>query len=388
MGSIGGLLGLQGGAGGTGFNVTPGTDAGQLQSSYNGAQNSIQSQQALLQALQQQNGLGNQNQVYNQLQGVANGTGPNPAQAMLNNATGQNVANQAALMAGQRGAGSNVGLIARQAGQQGAATQQNAVGQGAALQAQQSLGALGQAGALANQQAGQQIGQTNQNANSAMTEQQLLQNANSQNNAVQGSLANTTMQGQQGLIGGLLGGLGTALGTPAKAQGGMIGYADGGVTPGPQSSLGQFMSGMGTAMGNGSGSEALGSGMSSLMGGVVNQARGAPATPMADALMGSQFAGTSPGFGVMPAAAAPSPSLGVGSLMSGGGNVGNKLKEGGGVPGKAKVEGNSYANDNVKALLSPGEGVIDRETMADPGQAGQMARLLMSIVNAKKKAKK
>ncbi len=91
-----------------------------------------------------QNVLGQQQATAGQLQGIANGTGPNPAQAALNNATGQNIASQAALMAGQRGAGANVGLMARQAAQQGAGIQQQAVGQGAEMQAQQQLAALGQ----------------------------------------------------------------------------------------------------------------------------------------------------------------------------------------------------------------------------------------------------
>ncbi len=139
----------------------------------------------LTNALQYAGGVGTQNNAVNnlgnvfnsqgstlgQLQGIANGTGPNPAQAMLAQQTGQNVSNQAALMAGQRGAGANVGLMARQAAQQGAATQQQAVGQGATMQAQQSLGALGQmgtqqqgmantaatAGGLGTTQVGQQI---------------------------------------------------------------------------------------------------------------------------------------------------------------------------------------------------------------------------------------
>lgn len=90
---------------------------------------------------------GQQAGTLGQLQGIANGTGPNPAQAALNQATAQNVANQSAMMAGQRGAGSNVGLIARLAAQQGANTQQQAVGQSATMQAQQQLGALQQMGA-------------------------------------------------------------------------------------------------------------------------------------------------------------------------------------------------------------------------------------------------
>ncbi len=102
------------------------------------------------------NGVQNQQAVYQQLQGIANGTGPNPAQAQLAQATGANVANQAALMAGQRGGASNVGLIAREAGQQGAATQQESAQQAATLQAEQSLGAIGQMG----QVAGQQVGET------------------------------------------------------------------------------------------------------------------------------------------------------------------------------------------------------------------------------------
>ena len=237
MGAIGGLLGTAGGAAGSGFStpqqasiVNP-TNAGQISSAYTGVQNSQQAQQNLLSALQGQNGLGNQSQVYGQLQGVANGTGPNPAQAMLNQATGQNVANQAALMAGQRGAGSNVGLMARQAAQQGANIQQQAVGQGATMQANQSLNAISAAGNMANTQAGQQIGQTNANTAAQQAEQAALINAqlgvNNSNvgmqsnvNNVNGQLANTTMQGQQGLIGGVMNSLGG--GISSLAEGGDV----------------------------------------------------------------------------------------------------------------------------------------------------------------------
>lgn len=127
---------------------------------YNGAQN-LNSSLAAQQALAQQ-----QQGTLSQYQNIANGTGPNPAQAALNRSTGQNVANQASLMAGQRGAGANVGLIARQAAQQGAAIQQDAVGQSAALQAQQQLNAL--QGLSAQQQA---IGGTNQNVASIAAQQ-------------------------------------------------------------------------------------------------------------------------------------------------------------------------------------------------------------------------
>lgn len=283
MGAMGGLFGLAGGTNGTGIDATQaadiqqGVNSGQANNAYGQTQNSLQQQQALLQALQGQGGLNNQASIYNQqqglanqlagsngvgnlsnaigqLQGVANGTGPNPAQAQLAQDTGANVANQAALMAGQRGAGSNVGLLARQAAQQGANTQQQAVGQAATLQAQQSLGALGQIGGLANNQiaaqqaqqgalAGQantmasnQIGQTNAitGANQAQYGNVLnalgaLNNANvgmqSNINNVKGQLTNTTMQGQQAVVGGFL----NPLGVSSAAKGGVVtGYDEGG----------------------------------------------------------------------------------------------------------------------------------------------------------------
>lgn len=218
MGAVGGLLGVSGGASGTGFkspsaySVQQGATVDQANQAYNGAQSGIAGQQALLAALQGQNGLGAQTGVYNQAQAladrmgsisnvgkqndvydaqrnlanqqqdtaqqyqnIANGTGPNPAQAMLNQATGANVANQAALMAGQRGAGSNVGLMARQAAQQGANTQQQAAGQAAVMQANQQIAGLQ---GLSSQQ--QAIGTTQQNAGnlaSTMMNQQQAQQA-------------------------------------------------------------------------------------------------------------------------------------------------------------------------------------------------------------------
>lgn len=238
MGAVGGLLGLNGGASGTGFaspqsaNILNPTNVGQANNSYQGVLNSLNSQNALLQALQGQQGIQNQSNVYNQLQGVASGQGPNPAQAMLNQATGQNVANQAALMASQRGANANVGLLARQAAQQGANIQQQAVGQGASIQSQQALNALGMAGNLANIQANQQINQTNANAGAQQSEQQNLLNSiaqqNSANvgmqsniNSANAGLANSTMQGQQGLLGGVANNVGAAIGT-LLAEGGEV----------------------------------------------------------------------------------------------------------------------------------------------------------------------
>jgi hypothetical protein len=175
----------------------------------------IGQQQALVNALQAQGGVGNQASVMGQQQALANqlaamarGEGPNPAMAQLANTTGQNVANQAALMAGQRGAGANAGLMARQIGQQGAAAQQQAAGQAAAMRAQQQLNAIGalqgQQGAMANlasQQVAQQqagLGQLGNltNAQQAAMIQAMLQNQGMQlqQQGLQQSAANALNQ--------------------------------------------------------------------------------------------------------------------------------------------------------------------------------------------------
>jgi hypothetical protein len=379
MSAIPGLLGLGGGQSGTGVagpalaNITNPTNAAQTGAAYGGVQNSLQSQQSLLAALQGQNGLGNQNQVYGQLQGVANGTGPNPAQAMLNNATGANVANQAALMAGQRGAGANAGLIARQAGQQGAATQQNAIGQGAALQAQQSLGALGQAGALANQQAGQQIGQTNANVAGQQGEQANLLGAqgqfnnaqvSSQNsvNSVNGQLANTDLGNQNKAGSGLLNGLG--------GVGSILGIGSGSGSPISADSPG--VSGYGpTAPGFASGIGAL----------VLAKGGAIPGAPV------SRFGQKMANGGKVPAMVSPGErylnpdqAREVAMDKSKAPEVLASAKK---IPGQAKVKGDSEKNDTVPATLETGGVVVPRTKANMPADAARFIEAALS-----KKSKK
>lgn len=173
-----------------------------------------------------------QTQIYGQQQGLAQqllaqsqGQGPSVAQNALAQSTGQNVAQQAALMAGQRGAGANAGMIARQAAMAGAGVQQQAAGQAATLRAQEILGAQN---ALAQQQA--QIG--SQNLQGMGINQQAIA---AQNGAVtQGSLGAQQMnmgrdmaniQGQNQLTGAMLGAIGSVGG---KA----MGFAGGGYIPG------------------------------------------------------------------------------------------------------------------------------------------------------------
>lgn len=405
--------------------------ASQLSPALQQQQNTIAQQQAFANAAAAQNGLANQSSVFNQLQGVANGTGPNPAQAMLAQNTGANVANQAALMAGQRGAGTNVGLEARQAAQQGAATQQQAVGQGATMQANQSLNALGQLGGLAGQQVAQQqgaIGQLGQmtaaqqqaalqQANQAAALQQANQSqllgaqqgqnttlANSQAsiNAAQAGANTASAQGGINAGQGILQGLGTAIsGGAGKAHGGLIKMADGGSIPNQVQPQIYAPSGLE--------SDAW-----------INKSQSSPSKPQsAAAPMPSGMSGVIPDANV-----STGNSFGVGNgsdlmqslAMAAGGQVNNpKLqqshlspsdhssmlhkhiregasqvfaaKAGGHVPGKAKIPGkkDSLKNDVVPAMLSPGEIVIPRSITQGSDAARKSAEFVARVLAKKGK---
>jgi hypothetical protein len=219
----------------SGAPLQAGTNAQELNSAYGQAQGGLGAQQSFAGALSGQGaqGMNTQGALTGQLQGVINGTGPNAAQAALNQNTAQNVANQQAAAAGQRGASSNVGLMERNAALQGANAQQQAVGQAATLQAQQQLAAQGQLQNLAANQINQQ-GQAISGVNtSAQNEQNTLQGANTAlNNANVGMQSNlnnvnsTTAQGNQassnGLIGGLLNGASSIV-SSILSKGGVVG---------------------------------------------------------------------------------------------------------------------------------------------------------------------
>ncbi len=325
--------------------VDPVTGA-QHQQAWNNSQQGLNNQADFTNALQGQNGIANQSQVFDQLGNVVNGTGFNPAQAQLANATGANVANQSAMAAGQRNSGANAGLIARQAAMTGAGIQQQAAGQSAALQANQSLNALGQQGQIAGQQVGN-LAQANQ-AYGQMAQQQLgttLQAGSAANNAAvnqQNSINQINQQRNEAnnksnaaLIGGI--GQGVNLGYDAmKTQA---------VAPPPSGTGG------GTSLGSTPAQFATGGSV-----GMVH-------TPMPN--------GPAHGF---------SQHL---HRLAKGGNVGGKLKEGGGVPGQAKEAGNSYANDTVHAMLSPGEIVLPRSVTQGPNPAANAAAFVQAIMAKK-----
>lgn len=313
------LLGLGGGGGPNasfqGATLLNPFDQAQAKQAYDQANSGVSQQQQFVNALMAQNGLGNQANVYNQYQGIANGTGPNPALAQLANTTGQNVAAQAALMAGQRGTGSNAGLLARQIGQQGAGIQQNAAGQAAALQAQQQLNALGAMGNIAGQQVGQQ--------------QQGLQGYN---------------QAAQGLQGNVLSGLGQYNNSMVSNTGG-ANNANAGMARGAQA-------------------------------GAQNDIRGiTSALPKIGSTVGAFF-------GLAEGGEVPGPSSQLGQFFKnkmacGGMMTASKGKV---VPGKASVKGDSYKNDTVPAMLSPGEVVIPRHVMQSDDPANSAAKFVQAVL--------
>lgn len=344
MGFIGSLFG--GGKKAMMAQLDTPTTVGQANAAYDTSKSALQQQQDFLHALQAQGGLGNQANVYNQMQGlagqfqnVANGAGPNPALAQLNNTTGQNIANQAAMMAGQRGSGQNVGLMARQIGNQGANLQQQAAGQGAALQAQQQLAGLnalqgqqGMLGNMANTQVSNQGSALSGYNQYAQNEQNQILNAiNQQNqarigNVSQANAANASMQNNSNNLGGkLFGGLANAIG----GAGSFLSNLGGGDSPSP-----------------GAGGSAQ-SAMKNLM----------------FAADGGQV-----------------PTSSVGKYLSGAMN----MKTGGTVPGQAPVMGDSRKNDTVPAMLSPKEIVLPRSVTMHENAPEKAAAFVEAILNKQK----
>ncbi len=294
---------------------------GQLGQTYDASFDALKKQQAFVDALAGQGGLANQTNVFNQqqslanqLQGVANGTGPNPALAQLNQTTGNNISNQAALMAGQRGASANVGLLGRQAALQGGNIQQQAAGQGATLQAQQQLAAMQ---ALGQQQAQLQGTATNQ------VQQQ------------QAGLSNEAQQAQ-GLLSGIQGQLANQ---NAAANGSQASVNS------SNASLGQHNAQIGA----------------NIVGGAVGG--------LGVANLASQFAGNK----AVDVGADTASSEIVPALAEFASTVAYK---GATIPGKAPVKGDSPKNDTVPAMLSPKEIVIPRSITMGPNAPQEAAKFV------------
>lgn len=332
---------------------------------------------------QSQNIQAQQQQLANALMAQSRGEGPNPAQAQLANATGANVSNQAALMASQRGAGANAGLMARQAAMQGGALQQNAVGQGAAMQAQQQINAQN---ALGQQQGAMQsanLGQQNLNANLFGT---AAGAQNAQNNTAvanygmqQGINAGTAAKNSEAMqktSGGLLGGLASGIGS-FLSKGGVVPHlAGGGYMPTPDDTYDMMTNNTGVPSPN----------EYAISMGAMDAPVSTPAGPSALSKFGSAFGqGFAGGSGFK-------------SLFAKGGNIPEHLhhiakiyhpefasggsidfRSGGPVPGQAQVKGDSEDNDTVPAMVSPGEVVLPRSVTQSgnaPDKAAEFVRHL------------
>ncbi len=293
------------------------------------------------------------------LQGIANGTGPNPAQAMLNQQTGANVAQQAALMAGQRGAGANVGLMARQAAQQGAGIQQQAVGQGATMQANQSLGAIGQMGAQQQAMAGtqgqiagigagltaaqqaaiaaqygqgatatgmQQAGIESQfgHGTTQIGQQQQALGANAgiagQQVGQQIGATNAVSAAQQGEQGQLLGAIGQS-NTANVAQQGNVNTANAGIAGAKIAGQNDMAGGL--LQGAGVGGKLVGAVLGGAQGGYVHMAEGGAAAPPYPIPNGGGPVVAAPLPG--PVAPPPGPASSFGQFLSGRGDTGSYL---------------------------------------------------------------
>lgn len=330
--------------------------------------------QGFLDALQAQNGIGNQSNVFGQQQGlaqalagqlgqnsygglqnqqqalanqyaqIAQGQGPNPAQAQLAQATGANNAQTAALLAGQRNAGSNAGLVGRQIAEQQGANQQNLAGQAATLQAQQSLNALGQQGAQ-QQAIGNTIGQ-GVNQNLAYT--QALQN---QQNALAGNAQNQ--------VGNQAGALGLNQNATNSQTGALQGLT--GATQGQQNLLQTGLGNQNTANvamqsninnANANIQGAVAQGQQSLLGGLGGGVGSTLAKLAQNGVFGAALAAHG---GMIGDLSGPKTHAVVDYLKN--------MKKGGNVPGTASVKGDSYANDTVPAMLSPGEIVVPRHIL-------------------------
>lgn len=165
----------------------------------------IAAQQAALGNVQ-----GQQQNLAQALQQQASGAGANPAQAMLNQATNRNIKQSTGLIASQKSM--NPALVQRLAAQNAAQAGQEAAGQGALMQAQQSQNALGQIGGLYGQMAGQNLTAMGQNQNALAAANQANAGVAQQNTATAGNI-----------VGGLLGGAGAMMG---------LGHSNGGVIDG------------------------------------------------------------------------------------------------------------------------------------------------------------
>lgn len=267
-------------------------------------------------------------QLIKALQGQAYGTAPNPA---LQKGLDQAQAGASAMAASQRGV--SPALAARMAAQQQAGLAQQASLAGVQLQ-QQGLQSL--TGEL-------------QNVRQARENQQALAsgNYNSANN-----INSQAYEGASNRRSNLMQGVGTAASS-------LLGFAEGGMVP-HYAEGGQIDPFFAQQL-------ALASQQAHLNITPLNAYKApkkkTPLETVGTATPDLMAGGTADNVGTL--GGAPEPGLPGSDFQTA------LAAQGGKVPGHAKVAGNSYANDTVPAMLSPGEIVVPREVVAQGPEAAR-----------------
>lgn len=349
MGFIGSLFS---GSRGAGFEPERVASPEQAIEQYRNVQNQLENQRRFAEALQAQSpqAIADQALIAKQLRDMSVGAGPSVAQRQLAQATGESIAAQQSLMAGQRGAGANVGLLAREAALAGGRARQQAIGQGATLRAQEQLGAQQALAGLAGTQLGQIQSAQALGVGGAQQAQQNILNAIAEANRVRGGVAGQTAAGQAGIVGGILGGLASAGAGAGKAMGGEVGDDE---------ESDDFYNSF-------------------------SQALSQPQNTLKSLFQAPQMAQggkvpvmVSPGEKYLP----PSEVKKVASGQK------NPMSAGKTIPGKAMVSGDSYANDTVPAKLDEGGIVIPRSVVQSDDPA-EKARQFVAAILAKKQLKR
>lgn len=357
-----------------------------------------------------------QSQLANQLQQASLGFGPNPAQIQLQQATNQNIQQNAGMLASQRGL--SPALAQRLAAQNGAATNQQSAGQAALMGAQQQVAARGQlAGVLGTQQQGA-LGMNQNLQNAQASQNSALTGMQSNLNSVNAGVAAGNQANNANLFGGALSGAALAF-----SHGGVVPqhFAGGGMSgmsynpymmqrqqnpyaiqppmagqSGAQSNTGGFLTNFAKSLFSSTPKPASGPGSQEDMdsGGLFTQ-QSQIDEGNESGLGSALFGGPTPDADAAPMTGTIAPSEGgmggLAAMMAArGGQVPQRMANGGimdtvkeiaplailalnrggepmgQVPGQAAVAGNSLKNDKVPAMLSPKEIIIPRSITMHP----------------------
>ncbi len=284
-----------------------------------------------------------QQMLHDILSASANGQGPSPAAAEYAKNTGDNIAAQTALMAGTRGGGANVGLLAKQAGQAGGQIQQQAASDAAILKANEQIAARQQ---LQQQQAlmgGQNIAEQGVGLNLLNTGANAQSNqnkANIENYGMAQGINAKTSQNNADAVNSRQGGLLKAL----PMIGGL--FSKGGEVPDHIHQMAKLVH-----------PQHFDSG------GFVQEYRNS----------GPKQEEKSNSMGDIMEILGP-------MLMAAGG-----MKNGGKVPGKASVKGDSVKNDTVPILVSPQEVVLPRSVTQAKDAPSKAAEFMRHLQDKKEK---